>query len=1037
MLGRTCAKPSLSTAFARTLLAAALVLCFGGVAGAQAVDWTLTKTANPTTYTAAGQIITYTYQITNTRGDGTLNSLTDDKVADISCPTDSVPEGTTLTCTGTYTIQAGDLGPGASVTNHATAKGDACNDGCDRSADASATVTFSAQPLWALKKTASPTTYTASGQTISYSYVVTNTGNVSISAISVSDDKAGAATCPATTLAVGADMTCTANYATTAADVTAGSVTNTATAHGTPAAGDLGDATAQATVTFSANPLWTLKKTASPTTYSAAGQTISYSYVVTNTGNVSISAISVSDDKAGAATCPATTLAVGADMTCTASYATTAADVTAGSVTNTATAHGTPAAGDLGDATAQATVTFSANPLWTLKKTASPTTYSAAGQTISYSYVVTNTGNVSISAISVSDDKAGAAACPATTLAVGADMTCTASYATTAVDVTAGSVTNTATAHGTPASGTLADVTAQATVTLSAQPSWTLGKTASPTTYTAAGQTISYSYVVTNTGNVSISAISVSDDKAGAAACPATTLAVGADMTCTASYATTAADVTAGSVTNHATAHGTPASGTLADVTAQATVTYRASNGSITIIVQAIGTDATFGFTSTISGAASFSLATTSGTASRSFSDLPASVYDVTETSLGSNWTLTSLTCSGDAGGTATTTNVADRAVSIGLDSGESITCVFVNAFDGTGVSAMIADFLGDRVSLLASEEPDRARFLRRVPGSLWGDDGGAGPGGAGGEPFTLSATGTGPNGQMVFSTSLSQIEASRATLGGVPLKGANGTAAPPNPRFDLWIEAHYVNFGSSSGNVERNGNFGIVYLGADYLVGRSVLVGALVQFDSLRENLPTPGTWIGGEGVMAGPYISARLTPHLFFDARAAWGSSRNHVDPFGFYEDAFATDRWLAHAKLTGNWNWGDDFRITPGIAFDYVQESQHQYVDSLGETIAAQTVSLGRLTFGPEIARRIVRPDGTTIEPHVLLAGQWDFAHGLLSGSGPPDGGFHARVEAGVLVHTPSDLSFRVVGTYDGIGSGSYHAYGAQVWLNLPIE
>ena len=57
-------------------------------------DWTLTKTANPPTYTAAGQTITYTYVITDVGGsNGTLFSLTDNRVApaNISCPSNNIP----------------------------------------------------------------------------------------------------------------------------------------------------------------------------------------------------------------------------------------------------------------------------------------------------------------------------------------------------------------------------------------------------------------------------------------------------------------------------------------------------------------------------------------------------------------------------------------------------------------------------------------------------------------------------------------------------------------------------------------------------------------------------------------------------------------------------------------------------------------------------------------------------------------------------------------------------------------------------------
>ena len=84
----------------------------------------------------------------------------------------------------------------------------------------------------------------------------------------------------------------------------------------------------------------TLDKSASPLTYDTPGQVISYGYVVTNTGNVTLPGpFSVSDDKATDESCPATaTLAPGASITCTATYTITQADIDAGSVVNVASA---------------------------------------------------------------------------------------------------------------------------------------------------------------------------------------------------------------------------------------------------------------------------------------------------------------------------------------------------------------------------------------------------------------------------------------------------------------------------------------------------------------------------------------------------------------------------------------------------------------------------------------------------------------------------------------------------------------------------
>ena len=78
-----------------------------------------------------------------------------------------------------------------------------------------------------------------------------------------------------------------------------------------------------ATITAIQSPAITVVKSASPTSFSAAGQTIHYSFDVTNSGNVTLTTVQVNDtDLPGlsAITCPHTTLAAGASQTCTATY---------------------------------------------------------------------------------------------------------------------------------------------------------------------------------------------------------------------------------------------------------------------------------------------------------------------------------------------------------------------------------------------------------------------------------------------------------------------------------------------------------------------------------------------------------------------------------------------------------------------------------------------------------------------------------------------------------------------------------------------
>ena len=125
------------------------------------------------------------------------------------------------------------------------------------------TVNFTAQTRsLAIVKTATPQTYNAVNQIISYSYLVTNNGNVTLAGpFTVSDDKATDESCPATaSLAPGASITCTASYTITQADLDAGSVTNVAFASG----GGATSPTDSETVTAVQNAALTLVKTATP-----------------------------------------------------------------------------------------------------------------------------------------------------------------------------------------------------------------------------------------------------------------------------------------------------------------------------------------------------------------------------------------------------------------------------------------------------------------------------------------------------------------------------------------------------------------------------------------------------------------------------------------------------------------------------------------------------------------------------------------------------------------------------------------------------
>ena len=158
---------------------------------------------------------------------------------------------------------------------------------------------------------------------------------------------------------------------------------------------------------------------------SATGQPINFSAVITNTGNETLNNITCSDDKAGTLIVPVPSLAPGASTTVTGSYVPTTSPST-----DTVTCSGTGAISNI-RVSNSSSATCKINTAPAISVTKSCTDASASGQPISFSAVVTNTGNETLNNITCSDDKAGTLIVPVPSLAPGASTTVTGSYVPT------------------------------------------------------------------------------------------------------------------------------------------------------------------------------------------------------------------------------------------------------------------------------------------------------------------------------------------------------------------------------------------------------------------------------------------------------------------------------------------------------------------------------------------------------------------------------------------------------------------------------
>jgi uncharacterized repeat protein (TIGR01451 family) len=197
------------------------------------------------------------------------------------------------------------------------------------------------------------------------------------------------------------------------------------------------------------------------------------------------------------------------------------------------------------------------------------------GDTIPYQFVATNSGGATLTNLTVTDPLVNPISCPITTLTVGESTICTGSYVVTAVDVARGYVANTATATGTGPGGPIDSPPSETTTPLGGPVSLALQKHVDDTAPYKAGDTVAYEYVVTNESATTVADITVADDKLSGIVCDSVTLQPadepGSSTVCHGSYTVTAADASAGSVTNVATASGN--GGTVTSPPADATIT--------------------------------------------------------------------------------------------------------------------------------------------------------------------------------------------------------------------------------------------------------------------------------------------------------------------------------------------------------------------------------------------------------------------------------------------------------------------------------
>ena len=451
------------------------------------------------------------------------------------------------------------------------------------------------------------------GDELRYSFTIRNTGNVALDGLVLTDHLEGVVI-DADDLARLKTLTLQpvnaakdndaevqtvvyGTYKLKVADINASKVENTADVKGTPVHGvDKTPVTDDSSTDtpLDRDPSIKLVKTLEASSLpkpAKAGDVIKFNFAVHNTGNVTLEKIRIVDlvtdvqviNQSGW-TGPLEPGEVNEDAF-TATYALKQSDIDAGVFANTAQVYGSSVNGKPDDVTdiSGTDLTNDDETIVELETSASITivksethTFSNPSQVddvITYSFLVTNTGNLTLTNVIVDDPLVGlvpdmpftiAALLPGDANAV----TLTATYKVTQADIENGKVVNQATVTGDYVDPTdkttkpvTPDVSEEIIVPLNQKPGIAVVKEANSklTEPAEVGQEIEYTFTVHNTGNMVLNDVVLNDPLQGITpnSFNVGTMQPGEQQSFTATYPITEADIDAEKVVNQATVKGT------------------------------------------------------------------------------------------------------------------------------------------------------------------------------------------------------------------------------------------------------------------------------------------------------------------------------------------------------------------------------------------------------------------------------------------------------------------------------------------------
>lgn len=569
---------------------------------------TIEKTVDKTTIenAAVGDVLNYTFTVTNT-GNVTLSNVQFRDSRNIEGLTwdrtiDTLNAGDKVVGTATYTLTQDDINAGK-IVNDCDIEGTSPKNK-KVTDDATVTTTVAQRPsIFHTKDTpnkALSEEESFAGNTVPFTFTIKNDGNVVLNNVGIVDNLDGvygltidwSTAKTAGSLLPGEEVSATASYDLKQEDIEARKVKNVSVATGTAPDGTDVSYQAETEIALTRVPKIDLDKEVESGAVEIGekgaiiikdpyvGMEIPYVFTGSNPGNVKLVNVTIKDLKEGVSdlvyTWPGAEgeLLPGQTVTATATYVLTQEDIDAATLSNEAVIYGSTLDGEPVEDPGDETDELPQHPAITIIKETKVTLLKdavAGTSEIPYTFVITNTGDVTLSNITFDDDhelKDLSWTKDFASLAPGESIEGIASYAVTQDDITAGSVLNTAFVTGTSPKNVVVEDDDDAETAIEQYSDLTLVKTVDKSKIANAkvGDLITYTIESKNIGNTVLRNVTLTDSLTDKGLSAITfnwptedgRLYPGETLVATATYAVTQEDINIGNVTNTAHIEGTP-----------------------------------------------------------------------------------------------------------------------------------------------------------------------------------------------------------------------------------------------------------------------------------------------------------------------------------------------------------------------------------------------------------------------------------------------------------------------------------------------